>query len=554
MKKYTIGIDFGSLSARAVLVDTENGHVCGTAVYEYPHAVMDKTLPDGTALAPDSALQHPQDYIDALEHTICELLTQSGCPAESIIGIGIDATSCTVIPVDRDGCPLCFTDKYRSEPQAYIKMWKHHGAAAYAERLSTAAENVCPEIPKQFGGNISAESFFPKLWEVYDRAPELYREMYEYMEAGDWLVCYLTGQQTRNSCAAGYKAYYNGAESGYPPEELFRAAGFQPEQPVTEKMPSPVIPIGTRAGGLLPEIAGRLHLLPGTTVAAGLLDAHVCVPAAGIASPGHMLMIMGTSACQMLLGTEKETVSGICGAVKSGILPGYIGYEAGQSSVGDLFGWFIQNCVPPRYYEACAAENTDIHTYLSGLAEKKKAGETGLLALDWLNGNRSILCDYNLTSLLVGLNMQTAPEDIYRALIEATAFGCRVIIENFRKNSVPVERFTVSGGIGRKNPFAMQLYADILNMSIEVIDEACGPALGSAIFAAVAAGKASGGYETMSEAIQAMKSKSMKYYTPDIDNVPVYDRLYAHYCSLYELFGHGNIMKDLTELRRHAAE
>ena len=554
MKKYTIGIDFGSLSARAVLADTENGRVCGTAVFEYPHGVMDKALPDGTALPPDFALQHPQDYLDALEVTIRELMAQTGCPAESVIGIGIDATSCTVLPLAKDGSPLCFTEKYSSEPQAYIKMWKHHGAAAFAERLSAAAEAVCPDTPKKFGGNISAESFFPKLWEVFERAPELYSEMDEYMEIDDWLVYNLTGQRTRNSCAAGYKAYYNGAGAGYPPEELFRTAGFQLGHSVTEKTPSPVIPIGTKAGGLLPEMAEKLHLLPGTPVAAGLLDAHVGVPAAGIASPGHMLMIMGTSACQLLLGTEQETVSGICGAVKNGILPDYIGYEAGQSSVGDLFDWFIRNCVPTHYYENCAAQNTDIHTYLSKLAEKKKTGETGLLALDWLNGNRSILCDYDLSSLLVGLNMQTAPEDIYRALIEATAFGCRVIIENFRKNSVPVERLTVSGGISRKNPFAMQLYADILNMPIEVIDEECGSALGSAIFAAVAAGKASGGYDTMSEAIRAMKSRNLKYYTSRAENVPVYDRLYAHYCSLYEFFGHGDLMKDLTSLRRHTAE
>ena len=554
MNKYTIGIDFGSLSARAVLADAENGHVCGTAVYEYPHAVMDKTLPDGTVLAPDSAFQHPQDYIDSFEATIPELLKQTGCSAKDIIGIGIDATSCTVLPVAKDGTPLCLKEKYSSEPQAYIKMWKHHAANEYAERLSAAAKTVCPEIPEKFGGNISAESFFPKLWEVLDRAPEVYREMDEYLEAGDWLVCCLTGQRVRNSCAAGYKAYYNGAGSGYPPEELFRAAGFQPGQPVTEKMPSPVIPIGMRAGGLLPDMAGKLHLLPGTPVAAAVLDAHVCAPAAGVASPGHMLMIMGTSACHMLLGTEEKTVSGICGAVKNGILPGYIGYEAGQSSVGDLFGWFIRNCVPPQTFENCAAANTDIHTYLSNLAAKKKAGETGLLALDWLNGNRSTLCDYDLSALLIGLNMQTAPEDIYRAFIEATAFGCRVIIENYRKNGVPVERLTVSGGISRKNPFAMQLYADILNMPVEVIDEECGPALGSAIFAAVAAGKAAGGYDTMAEAIQAMKSKRMKYYFPDSASASVYNRLYDHYCTLYELFGHGNIMRDLTKLRRHVAE
>lgn len=547
MASYVIGVDYGSLSGRSVLVDTADGRVVASSLFDYPHGVLDRTLPDGTALPADYALQHPQDYLDVIYSTIPRLLEVSGVSGEDVVGIGLDATACTALPLDREGQPLCF--RYPSEPQSYVKMWKHHGAQRLADRLTEAAQTVCPELLASMGGSISAESFFPKLWEVWEKAPRLYEEMYEYMEVADWIILHMTGSAHRNGCAAGYKAQYV-PSVGYPTPELFKKAGFCPEGAVTDKLPSPIVPVGKTAGYLRRPVADKLGLKAGIPVAAGLVDAHVCVPAAGIAQEGHMLMIIGTSACHMVMSREAKLVPGICGFVDGGIMPGFAGFEAGQSSVGDLYAWFVENCVPAEYLAAAKAQDMSVHAYLSKLAAKKSPGETGLLALDWLNGNRSTLCNYDLSALVLGMTMQTRCEDIYRALLDSTAFGCRTIVENFRSNGVPVERFTASGGISLKNPLVMQIYADVLNMPVEVIDAQVGPALGSAIFAAVAAGC----YDTIQAAAEAMKSETVKVYTPVPENVKVYDALYREYRSLYEYFGRSDqIMQRLRSIRNDAA-
>ena len=554
MGRYTIGLDFGSLSGRAVLADVSTGKVAASASFDYPHGIMTETLPDGTPLPLDYALQDPDDYREVLKRSVREVMSMSGVHKDDVIGIGLDATACSAFPADADWQPLCRKEKYRREPQAYLKLWKHHGAKEQARRLTSAAKDVCPELLKRFGGSISAESLYPKLWEVYERAPGLYEEMYEYIEAADWLVFLLTGNKTRNGCAAGYKAFYS-PEGGYPPEKLFRNAGFCPFSPVSEKLPSSVVPVSKTAGTLTDAAAAVLGLNPGIAVAAGLVDAHVCVPAAGITEEGHVLMIIGTSACIMMLGREAGAagpdVPGICGAVQDGILPGFCGLEAGQSSVGDLYGWFVDHMVPEHVFLEAEKNHQNIHAYLSSLAERKQPGQTGLLALDWLNGNRSTLCNYELSGLILGLTPDTRSEDVYRALAESTAFGCRVILDNFREHGVPVRRFSVSGGISRKNPFIMQLYADILDLPIEVLDTEVGPALGSAVFAAAAAGKAAGGYERVSDAAEAMKSPVLKIFRPDPDHVSVYARLYQEYRTLYAYFGEGenNVMERLRRFK-----
>lgn len=554
MAKYVIGIDYGSLSGRSVLVDCADGRVLASSSYEYPHKVMDSCLPDGSPLYPDCALQHPQDYLDVLYVTVPALLKDSGVSPENIIGIGLDATACTVLPVDDSGQPMCFKPEYASESQAYIKMWKHHGGQAQANRLTDAAALVCPELLERFGGSISAESFYPKLWELWDKAPGLYEDMYEYIEVADWIIQQMTGTFSRNGCAAGYKAKYD-PQTGYPSPRLFEKAGFCPATAITAKMPSPVIPVGSVAGRLTEDAAARLGLMPGTPVAAGLVDAHVCVPAAGISGTGHMLMIIGTSACHMLMADKLEKVPGICGVVDGGILPALAGYEAGQSSVGDLYAWFVDNCVPESYFTLAKEKGISVHALLSSLAEQRIPGETGLVALDWLNGNRSTLCNYELSGLVLGLTMQTKCEDIYRALLEATAFGCRAIVENFRAHGVEVERFTASGGISIKNPFAMQLYADILKMPVEVIDAQVGPALGSAMFASVAAGTASGGYDDIRQAAEAMKSQTLAVYLPRVEHSPIYDWLYEEYMGLYRHFGKlNNTMERLRRIRDRAGK
>lgn len=544
MASYVIGIDYGTLSGRSVLVDTANGHVAASSSFDYPHGVLDRSLPDGTPLPADYALQYPQDYLDVIYRTIPRLLETSGISGDDISGIGLDATACTVLPLDKQGQPLCF--RYPSEPQSYIKMWKHHGAQALANKLTRAAESVCPELLMSMGGSISAESFFPKLWELWEQAPGLYEEMYEYMEVADWIILHMTGSAHRNGCAAGYKAQYVPGV-GYPGPELFEKAGFRPKGRVTDKMPSPVVPVGETAGYLTKAVAEKLGLKAGIPVASGLVDAHVCVPAAGIAQEGHMLMIIGTSACHMVMGKDAKAVPGICGFVDGGIMPGFVGFEAGQSSVGDLYAWFVSNCVPASYFDAAKAHDMSIHSYLSLLASRKEPGETGLLALDWLNGNRSTLCNYDLSALVLGMTMQTKSEDVYRALIESTAFGCRAIVDIFKNHGVRVDRFTASGGISLKNPFAMQLYSDILNMPVEVIRAEVGPALGSAIFAAVAAGS----YDNIQAAAQAMKSETVAIYMPRSDNARLYEELYREYMLLYEYFGKTEqVMQRLRSIRK----
>lgn len=545
MADYSVGIDFGSLSARAVVADTSSGRVVGSASREYAHGVLDRFLPDGTPLRRDCALQCPGDYAEALFDVLAEAVKNSGVQSQEIKGIGLDATACTVLPLDAEWTPMACREKYRCEPEAYIKMWKHHGAAEQSCRLTEVFRAKVPELLDSFGGSVSAESLFPRMLEMNEYAPVLLEETYEYAEVADWLVFLLTGARCRNLCAAGYKAYYTPGR-GYPPEELFREAGYRGSFALKDKLPSPVLPNSSVAGFLTEEAARRTGLCAGTPVAAGNVDAHAGVPAAGIADAGHMLAIIGTSACVMLLGDEYRGVPGICGTVKDGILPGFFGYEAGQTSVGDMYGHFVSGFVPEEYSRAAKELGMGLHEYLSSLAKDKKPGETGLLALDWLNGNRSTLCDYNLSGLVLGMNMQTRCEDIYRALLESTAFGCRVIAENFIEHGLEVKDLTATGGISRKNPLAMQIYADVLGMPVQVADTAEGPAFGSAMYGALAAGSANGGYDSMKDAVNAMKPGYSAVYYPDAEHHRIYSSLYDEYKRLYYYFGRENpVMKKL---------
>ena len=320
---------------------------------------------------------------------------------------------------------------------------------------------------------------------------------------------------------------------------------------IEEKCFASVIPIGSRAGRVKPDIAAKLSLLPGTAVAAANIDAHVCVAGAGVTRPGQMLAIVGTSTCHMTVSTVEKQVPGICGVVEDGLLPGFLGYEAGQSSVGDIFAWFCRNCVPNAYEDAAKERGISIQQYLTELASVQKPGESGLLALDWFNGNRSILVDFDLTGMILGMTLQTKPEEIYRALIEATAYGTRMIVDNFRKYGVPVNEFFATGGISQKNAMAMQIYADVLNMPVRAVDAKQGAALGSAMFAATAAGKESGGYDSIQDASAAMAPKNARIYKPIADNVRIYEELYREYAILHDYFGRGinNVMKRLKKIR-----
>lgn len=550
MAKYAIGIDYGTLSARAMLVSVEDGRELASAVYEYPHAVMDRSLPSGKLLGPDWALQHPQDYLDALNSTVPAVLRDSRVSPEEVVGIGTDFTACTVMPVLDDGTPLCFLERFSDNPNAYVKLWKHHAAQDKANKLNEVAAQRGEHWLDNYGGKISSEWAFPKIWQVLDEAPEIYEAMDHWVEAADWIVWMLCGKQTRNSCSAGYKAMYN-KRKGYPSKGFFAALDPRLRTVVRDKLSCPVTPIGSRAGGLSAQMAGRLGLREGTPVSVGNVDAHVCVPAVGIDRPDKMLAIIGTSTCHMVLGREERQVPGMCGVVEDGIMPGFAGYEAGQSCVGDHFAWFVENAVPASYVREAERAGMSIYQHLALLAEQLRPGQSGLVALDWWNGNRSVLVDVDLTGMMLGMTLQTKAEEMYRALIEATAFGTRVIVENFRASGVGVDAFVASGGISLKDPMMMQIYADVLRMPIQVAQAEQGPALGSAIFGAVAAGVEAGGYGDVFEAARRMGSAENRTYQPNPEAADLYDRIFAEYIILHDYFGRGanDVMKRLKALR-----
>ncbi|MDR3553101.1 MAG: ribulokinase [Clostridia bacterium] len=550
-RNYVIGIDYGTLSGRALLCDVRTGEELASSMLEYPHAVMDEYLADGkTKLPPDYALQHPQDYLDVLAATVPDVLKKASADAADVVGVGIDFTSCTLMPVLEDGTPLCFLDEYKSNPHAYVKLWKHHAAQDKANRLNAIAQARGEKWLTRYGGKISSEWVLPKIWQVLDEAPEIY-EKARFIEAADWLVWQLTGRETRNSCTAGYKALWH-KRDGYPAKEFFRALDPRLEDVVDQKLSRDILPLGSRAGGVSERAAALTGLAAGTSVAVANVDAHVTVPALGLHRAGQMLAIMGTSTCHVLLSDSEKMVPGMCGVVEDGILPGFYGYEAGQSCVGDHFAWFVENCVPGSYRDEAKARGIGIFRLLNEKAAALRPGESGLVALDWWNGNRSVLVDVDLTGLIAGLTLLTKPEEIYRALIEATAFGTRTIIETFNASGVPIKEFYAAGGIAEKDPLTMQIYSDIINMEIRISGSAQAPALGSAIFGAVAAGSSRGGYDSVAEASNALGRLKDVVYRPIPENAATYDRLFSEYRLLHDYFGRGgsDMMKRLKEIRR----
>jgi L-ribulokinase len=550
-KRYTIGIDFGTLSGRAVLVDVATGEEVATAVYEYANGVIDRELPGtGEPPPPDTALQDPADYLRTFEVTIPQVMRESGVRPEQVIGIGIDFTACTMLPTKADGTPLCFLDEYRSNLHSWVKLWKHHSAQPYANRLNEIARERGENFLGRYGGKISSEWFFPKAWQILDEAPEIYAAADRLIEAADWVIWQLTGVETRNACTAGYKAIWSKRE-GFPAREFFAALDPRLADIVDEKMSRTILPQGARAGGLTPQMAEKLGLEPGTAVAVANVDAHVAVPAATVVTPNKMVMVMGTSICHLVLGEEQLEVEGMCGVVEDGILPGFYGYEAGQSAVGDIFGWYVDQGVPARYADEARKRGINLHQLLEEKASKLAPGESGLLAIDWWNGNRSVLVDADLTGVILGMTLATTPEEIYRALIEATAFGTRVIIDAFESKGLAIEELYACGGLPERNQLLMQIYADVTGRNIKVARSSQTPALGSAMFGAVAAGPEAGGYATITDAAARMAGLKDVVYRPDPDRAVIYEELYREYVQLHDYFGRGpnDVMKRLKALR-----
>jgi len=555
MPRYTIGIDFGTLSARAVLVDVADGREVASCVYDYANGAMDESLPDGTPLGPDWALQDPGDYLRGLEVTIPGVLQETGVSANDVIGIAIDFTACTMLPTTDDGTPLCFLDEWASNPHAWVKLWKHHAGQPEANEINrVAAERGEPWL-QRYGGKISSEWMFAKALQILNEAPDIYEEADRMLEAADWVIWQLTGNERRNSCTAGYKAIWS-KQDGYPGKAFLKALHPDFEHFVDEKLSKDIYPLGAKAGGLLPEWAARLGLKAGIAVAVANVDAHVAVPACTVTGPGKMVMIMGTSICHMVCGTESKIVPGMCGVVEDGILPGLFGFEAGQSAVGDIFAWFVENFVPAAYEAEAQAKGISVHQLLTEKAAALQPGESGLLALDWWNGNRSVLVDTALSGMLLGATLTTKPEEIYRALIEATACGTAMIVNTFEEYGVPVEEIYGCGGLAQKNALLMQIYADVTGRPLRIAASEQTCAVGAAMHAAVAAGKAAGGYDTIQDAAAKMARVKDEQYEPIPENQAIYKAIYAEYARLHDYFGRGenDVMKRLRAIKEKVRE
>ena len=545
---YVIGVDYGTLSGRAVVVRVSDGAELGTGVHEYTHAVMERTLiPTGAALPPDWALQVPSDYVDVLKIAVPEALRESGIDPSAVIGIGTDFTACTMIPVLSDGTPLCELDEYRDRPHAYVKLWKHHAAQSHADRVTDLAHARGEKWISRYGGKISSEWEFAKGLQLLEEDREIYDRMDHWVEAADWIIWQLSGTYVRNACTAGYKGNWQDGE--YPSEDYLAALNPDFRGFVKDKLDHQIGELGARAGSLTAEAAAWTGLPEGIAVAVGNVDAHVTSAAANAVEPGQLVAIMGTSTCHVMPGATLAEVPGMCGVVDGGIVAGLYGYEAGQSGVGDIFGWYVKNGVPPEYVEKAKEAGQSVHDYLSDLAVTQAVGEHGLIALDWHSGNRSVLVDHELSGVLIGQTLTTRPEDIYRAIVESTAFGTRTIIDAFETSGVPVTEFVVAGGL-LKNKFVMQIYADVLKRPLSAIASEQGPALGSAIHAAVAAGA----YPDVLAAAKVMGAKSEGVFQPNPANAEAYDALYAEYTLLHDYFGRGgnDVMHRLRDIRRKA--
>ncbi len=545
---YVVGIDYGTLSGRAVVVRVSDGVELGSAVLEYPHAVMDTTLAaTGAALPPEWALQVPQDYVDVLKSAVPAAVANAGIDPARVIGVGTDFTACTMVPVLADGTPLCELPEYLDRPHAYVKLWKHHSAQRQADRINELAAARGEAWLPRYGGLISSEWEFAKGLQLLEEDPELYNRMDHWVEAADWIVWQLTGRYVRNACSAGYKGILQDGE--YPSADFLAAlnpdfAGF-----ANEKVRHPIGQLGDVAGRLSEQAAAWTGLPEGIAVAVGNVDAHVTGPAAQAVEPGQMVAIMGTSTCHVMNSDNLADVPGMCGVVDGGIVSGLYGYEAGQSGVGDIFAWYVNNQVPARYFAEAEAAGLSVHQHLTELIKDQPIGAHGLVALDWHSGNRSVLVDHELSGLVLGTTLTTRPEEIYRALLEATAFGTRMIIETFNANGVPVTEFIVAGGL-LKNTFLMQTYSDILRLPISTIGSDQGPALGSAIHAAAAAGA----YPNVRAAGKAMGKLNKNVFTPNDEAARAYDALYAEYALLHEYLGRGTneVMHRLKALKRDA--
>ncbi|MCC7191744.1 MAG: ribulokinase [Phycisphaeraceae bacterium] len=527
-----LGLDFGTESVRALLVGLD-GEEAASAVTPYRHGQITRRLPGAAHdLPPDFALQDPRDWIDSSGRAVRAALRQARVDAGAVVSIGVDFTSCTMLPSLRDGTPLCQTGRLSSEKYAWPKLWKHHAAKSQTDRLNQIARERNEPWLSRYGGIVGLEWFFPKIFETLEQAPRVYDAAEVWLEGGDWYVWQLVGPEKvgaelpRSTCQAGYKAMWN-AHTGYPSSEFFAALNPKMARVVTDKMPGRLMAPGELAGGLCPRMAGVLGLREGTPVSAAVIDAHAGVPGAGVAEPDTLVMVMGTSSCHMLNSRLERLIPGVAGVVEGGILPGFYGYETGQAAVGDAFDWFRRLTGQKDFAQ------------LDKRAGAVQPGSDGVLCMDWLNGCRTPLMDGSLSGAFTGVTLNHGAEHLYRALLEASAFGVRWITDTLREGGIPVRRFVATGGLPHHNRLLVQIYADVLGQNIIIHPSKQGPALGAAILGTLAAGKRVTGFTSAAAAMHAMARADEKIrgrepivVRPHRAATKLYDRVYARYRKL----------------------
>jgi L-ribulokinase len=557
MKKYALGLDFGTNSVRTLLVDVANGEEIATSIFAY------ETGQEGIILDPADphlARQHPQDYLKGLDVSVREVIEEakkreSRFESVQVIGIGVDTTGSTPLPVDREGTPLCFKDPFQNNPNAHAWLWKDHTSTAESAQITELAAAEHPEYLAKCGGTYSSEWFFSKIFHCLNIDPEVFDAAFSWVECCDYVSAVLTGttppeKMRRSRCAAGHKAMFSNEWGGLPAKEFL--AKLDPELgALRDRLYQESFTSDVKAGSLTEEWAEKLGIPTGLPVAVGAFDAHLGAVGSGVA-PGTLVKIIGTSTCDVAVWPSDQPLAdipGVCGIVDGSVLPQYYGIEAGQSAVGDIFNWFV-NIIQP------GGEDKGSHEALTDSAQRTKPGQSGLLALDWNNGNRTILVDQRLSGLLVGQTLHTKPGEIYRALIEGTAFGALTIINRYEEYGVKISEVINCGGIAEKNPLIMQIYADVMGREMKIARSAQTCALGSAIAGSVVAGKEAGGYDSFPEAQAAMCGIKEVSYKPDPENHRIYQQLYKLYSQLHDAFGRKdwtgsgyNVMKDLLVMR-----
>ena len=552
-EQYSLGYDFGTEAGRALLVNVRTGEEAATSVFPYAHGVIENVLPEtNIELGDDWALQHPADYLEVLHEVTPAVLKKAGVKPEEVIGIGIDFTACTLLPTDPTGEPLCLKPEFKAEPNAWAKLWKHHAAQPQAELINELVSKREESFLERYGGKISSEWLFPKALQILQESPEVYEAAERIIEAGDWLVWKLTGEEKRSACQAGYKACWS-SQAGYPSSGFLGDLDERFADIVETRLATDIYAPGTLAGLLTPDMAAEIGLVPGIPVAVSIIDAHAAVPAC-TGSPNQLVMILGTSFCHLLLEEEETLVPGCC-VVENGILPGYFGYEGGQAAGGDIYGWFVENAVPMKCHDEAESAGESIHQLIERKAAALKPGESGLLALDWWNGNRSVLVDADLSGLILGYTMNTKPEEVYRALLEATAFGTRKIIRTMETSGLSIESCIACGGLPEKNRLLMQIFADVTGREFRICASQQSSALGAAMLGSLAAGSEKGGFDSLVEASKVMSKLRKEAISPAAAHTRIYASLFAEYERLHDYFGRGEnpVMKVLRKGRNSEA-